>query len=135
MSIFHIDSLLREALVISGCTDTQIGSFDGYSTIELRLEQLPTLNIGRLDNDFWFWSELSGISDMRMLHHSEALLRFLMHRRCFARTEQMQLVNSNDQLELRVLLADSALVDAKALANALNMYMAALKEICHLFRE
>lgn len=135
MSFFHIDSLLREALVFSGCTEKQIGSFDGYSTIELRLEQLPTLNIGRIDNDFWFWSELPGISDMRMAHHCETLLRFLMRRCYFARTEQMQLVKANEQLELRVLLADSALVDAKALANALNMYLIALKEICHLLRE
>lgn len=135
MPCVHIDSLLREALVISGCTDIQIGNFDSYSTIELSFEKLPTLNIGRLENDFWFWSELPGISDMRMEHHCEALLRFLMHRCCFARTEQMQLVKANNQLELRVLLADSALVDATALANALNKYLVALKEICDLFRQ
>lgn len=135
MTIIHIDSLLREALVVSGCTDAQIGYFDGHSTIELRLEQLPTLNVGRRPNDLWFWSELPRISDMRIAHHCEALLQFLMHRCCFARTEQMQLVRTDDQLQLRVLLADSAIVDAKALASALNMYLMALKEMCNLFRQ
>ncbi len=132
MQFTHIASLLREALVISGCTDAQIGSFDGHSTIELKLEDLPALNISVLDNGLWFWSALVEVGDMLLAHRSEALLHFLMQGWAFARTEQMQLVKANGLLEVRVLLADSAFVDAKALANTLDIYLVALTALCDL---
>lgn len=135
MQLTHIASLLREALIISGCTDLQIGNFDGHSTIELELKGLPALNISVLDNGLWFWSSLIKVGDMLLTHRSEALLRFLMQGCAFARTEQMQLVTTNDLLTVRVLLADSAIVDANALANALDTYLVALAELCALIRQ
>ncbi|AZC51699.1 Type III secretion system protein BsaR [Pseudomonas chlororaphis subsp. piscium] len=134
MHNIDIASLLRDALTHSGCSDQQIGTFDGHSTIELEMAELPSINIGIIDDGLWFWSSLIEISDMLLAHRSEELLRFLMGGFAFARTEQMQLVEASGMLEVRVMLADSAYVSAEALADAVEAYLAALTTLCELVR-
>lgn len=134
MRDIDIALLLREALTISGCNDQQIGNFDGLSTIELEMANLPAVNIRLIDSGLWFWSGLVEISDVLLAHRSENLLRFLMQGCAFARTEQMQLVENNGLLELRVLLADSAYVNADALAGTLDAYLTALAILRDLLR-
>ncbi|ROM93865.1 Invasion protein B family [Pseudomonas brassicacearum] len=135
MQNIDIASLLREALTLSGCSDKQIGTFDGHSTIELELTSLPAINIGVVDNDLWFWSGLIETGDMLLAHRSEDLLRFLMRGCAFARTEQMQLVETNGMLEVRVMLADSACADAASLADTVDAYLTALTSLCDLVRQ
>lgn len=132
----HIDiaSLLRDALVLSGCTDEQIGSFDGHSTIELELSDLPAINIGIVEEGVWFWSGVIESSDMLLDHCASDLLRFLMKGFVFARTEQLQLVDSNGILEVRVLLAESAIATPETLAEALDSYLNALTSLNELLR-
>lgn len=134
MHNIDIAPLLREALLISGCSDEQIGSFDGHSTIELEMANLPAINIGLIDSGLWFWSGLIEISDVLLAHRSEDLLRFLMQGCAFARTEQMQLVENNGVLELRVMLADSAYANAEAFAGTVDAYLTALTILCDLVR-
>lgn len=133
----HIDiaSLLRDALQLSGCTDEQIGSFDGHSTIELELANLPNIHMNVVEGGLWFWSSLVESGDMLLGHCSEHLLRFLMQGCAFARTEQMQLADINGQLEVRVLLAESAYDSAEQLATTIEDYLTALTTLCELVRQ
>lgn len=132
--MYNLDlaSLLKEALVIGGCTDQQVGSFDAHSTIELELENLPSVYIGIVDEELWLWSTLIEASDMLLAHRSEGLLRFLMQGFAFARTEQMQLTDSDGMLSVRVLLADAAFASAEAFSDTLEGYVAALMTLFEL---
>ncbi|TKK37729.1 Invasion protein B family [Pseudomonas fluorescens] len=132
MHNIDIASLLREALAYSGCTDQQIGSFDGHSTIELEMNSLPSINIRVMEEGLWFWSPLIEASDMLLAHRSEDLLRFLMEGFTFSRTEQLQLVNTDGTLEVRVLMADSTHVSAESLADAIEAYLEALTTLCDI---
>lgn len=134
MQYIDIASLLRDALVLSGCTDEQIGSFDGHSTIELELSDLPAINIGIVDDGVWFWSGVIESSDRLLDHCASDLLRFLMKGFVFARTEQLQLVDSNGILEVRALLAESAIASPETLAEALDSYLNALTSLNELLR-
>ncbi|MGE8059031.1 Invasion protein B family [Pseudomonas sp. NPDC089547] len=133
----HIDIalLLREALALSGCSDKQMGNFDGHGTIELELANLPAINLGVVDNGLWFWSGLLESSNMLLAHRSEDLLRFLMRGCAFARTGQMQLVEANGMLEVRVLLAASSYASAESLADTVDAYLGALATLCDLVRQ
>lgn len=135
MNLIDIAPLLREALLISGCTDQQIGSFDGHSTIELHLAGLPSINLGVVDSGLWFWSSLIEASDMLLAHRAEGLLRFLMEGVAFARTEQLQLVENDGMLEVRAMLADAAYADAEALSETVEEYLAALTRLSYLVRQ
>lgn len=135
MNYIDIASLLREALALSGCTDEQMGSFDGHSTIELELSDMPAIKLGFIDDGVWFWSALVECSDMLLMHRSTELLRFLMQGFAFARTEQMQLLEVEGMLEVRVLLADSALMSADSLADAVEGYLGALTTLCEIVNQ
>lgn len=127
----HIAELVREALTLSGCTDEQIGQFDGHSTIELEFIDLPSLNISLLDTGVWFWSSLTQFTSAARSHHAEALLAFLMRGFEPARTEQLQLTEIDGALELRVLLGD----DASASAEGMSMAIEAYVERLHLLKD
>jgi hypothetical protein len=133
----HIDiaTLLRDALQLSGCTDEQVGTFDGHSTIELELESMPNIYMGVIDDGLWFWSQLVESGDMLLGHCSQSLLRFLMQGCGFARTEQMQLAEIDGQLQVRVLLAESAYANAEQLATTIEDYLAALTTLCEIIRQ
>jgi len=126
----HVADLLRDALAISGCDERQVGNFDSYGTIELKLINLPSLKVGMLDNDLWLWSTLSDAGEMLLSYRSEQLLRFLIQGCAFARTQQMQLIELGEKLEVRVMLAKSAYDSAQALADTIDSYLTALSSLC-----
>ncbi|WP_338806801.1 Invasion protein B family [Pseudomonas chlororaphis] len=135
MHNIDIASLLREALIHAGCSDQQIGSFDGHSTIELEMANLPSINIGVVDEGLWFWSTVTESGDMLLAHRSQELLRFTMEGFEFARTGQLQLVEINGMLEVRVMLADSACESAESLADAIESYLVALTALCDIVHQ
>ncbi|MCK3838856.1 MULTISPECIES: InvB/SpaK family type III secretion system chaperone [Pseudomonas] len=134
MHTLDIASLLRDALALSGCTPEQVGSFDGHSTIELELTDLPAINIGVVDGGLWFWSDLVESGPVLLAHRSEDLLRFLMRGCKFALTEQMQLVETNGMLEVRVRLAEFAYASAQALSETIEAYLVELTTLFDLAR-
>ena len=132
MHDLNIADLLREALVLSGCNDQQIGQFDGHSTIELELRDLPSLNIVVEDGEVWCWSNLGPLNSVARAHFALPLLSFLLEGFAYARTGQMQLLVTDDLLEVRVLLSAKALVAAEQLAEAMDSYverLLALREV------
>ncbi|PXX53982.1 Invasion protein B family protein [Pseudomonas sp. LAMO17WK12:I10] len=134
MQQFDIAGLLRNALELSGCTNEQIGSFDGHSTIELDMVGLPRVNVAMIDDELWFWSPLVESTAMLFTHRSEGLLRFLMQGFRFARNEQLQLIDVGDMLEVRVLLSPQVTQSPQALADALDAYLESLTQLCEVVR-
>jgi hypothetical protein len=130
----HIAQLIREALVHSGCTEAQIGTFDGHSTIELEFVHLPSLNIAVLDSGVWFFSKISEITPDTRRHYADALLGFLMKGFAAARTEQMQINEIDGMLEVRVLLSDDATSSPQSMAAAIEAYIESLDVLRDLLR-
>ena len=129
-----IAALLREALAISGCSDQQIGQFDGHSTIELDFRDLPSMNIALTDGDVWCWSKLMDFNPSSCVHFAEPLLNFLMEGFHHARTEQMQLVVVEGMLEVRVLLSEAAVSSGQAFSEAIDAYVSQLERLQGLLR-
>jgi hypothetical protein len=129
-----IAQLLRDALQLSGCTDQQIGQFDGHSTIELELSDLPSLNIAASEAGVWCWSYVAQFSLQSREHYASALLGFLFEGFAHARTEQMQLVFIDDTLELRVLLSEQAVSGPRELADAVDGYVERLIALREMLR-
>ncbi|AZF15578.1 MULTISPECIES: hypothetical protein [Pseudomonas] len=130
-----IGVLVRGALEHSGCTGGQIGNFDGYSTIALELDGLPSVYIGSENNDFWIWSELGEFSASQISYCSDALLTELMRPCDYARPRQAQLLNLDGVLELRVLLGEMALGDPQHMAAALDQFLESLTNCSEALRQ
>ncbi|AZC90118.1 Invasion protein B family [Pseudomonas carnis] len=129
MHNLDIATLLKDALNHSGCSEQQIGSFDGHSTIELEMENLPSLKIGIVDDGLWFWSTLVETGDVLLAHRSEDLLRFLMKGFDSSRTGQLQLVEVDGMLEMRAMLSESVYASPESLADGIEAYIIALTEL------
>ena len=127
--------VLVPGLALSAEIFEKVGTFDGHSTIELELESMPNIYMGVIDDGLWFWSQLVESGDMLLGHCSQSLLRFLMQGCGFARTEQMQLAEIDGQLQVRVLLAESAYANAEQLATTIEDYLAALTTLCEIIRQ
>lgn len=134
MHNLNIAVLLREALVLSGCNEQQIGQFDEHSTIELEFSDLPSLHIVAEQGDVWCWSNLGRFNAQARAHHAEPLLNFLLEGFAFARTGQMQLLVTDDLLEVRVLLSPEALASAAPLAEAIDSYVERLLVLREVLR-
>ena len=134
MNSLDLATLLREALTLSGCTQEQIGQFDGHSTIELEFTGLPKVNLAVIDTGVWMWSPITPLTPTLRQQRAGAMLDFLLQGFSASRTEQLQLSEVDDVLELRVLLGDAAVADAAAFAAAIEAYIQRLDSLHEALR-
>lgn len=129
MKPVDIADLLREALLHSGCTDSQLGHFDSHSTIELQMKDLPNINVGSVDGDVWIWAVAREFGPQHLSHCAPALLQILLQGCPWSRSGQVHLCEVEGQLELRLFSNERALEDAANFAQALDHFVAVLEEL------
>ncbi|MCU1761480.1 Invasion protein B family [Pseudomonas sp. 14P_8.1_Bac3] len=129
-----IADLLRDALRHSGCVDSQIGHFDSHSTIEMRMNNLPDVNVAVVEGDVWIWAAVAQATPNVMTHCAFDLMQFLLEGQRFPRTGQLHLCEVQGQLELRLMANDLALSDAEHFAQALDGFVQSVETLCDLLR-
>jgi hypothetical protein len=133
----HVDiaQLLREALLYSGCTDRQLGSFDSHSTIEMQMKDLPNINVGHVEGEVWVWASVMEAGTQHLRHCAADLMQILLQGCPWSRSGQLHLCEVEGQLELRLMSNEQALCDAQHFAQALDHFVAVLEELCGIFRQ
>lgn len=129
MHDIDIAELLRRALLTKGCTEEQMGSFDGHSNIELLLRNIPSLNVERIGEDYWFWSAIENVSRGRLEDYSAQLLTFLMQNVPFTRSGQLQLSELDGRVELRAQLNARTLSDEQLMGDALDQFVDGIQTV------
>jgi len=135
MQYRHLDELVKAALLHSGCSAEQIGSFDSHSTIEMEMSNSPNIHISKVDDDVWLWSSVMQSHPALFRHSSYALLQFVLKECVFGRTGQVQLADVDGRLELRLLVGMKALSSAESFAAALDDFLSRVEELCSLVRQ
>ncbi|KPA93990.1 MULTISPECIES: Invasion protein B family [Pseudomonas] len=135
MQNMDIAERLRAALLYSGCTAAQLGSFDGHSTIELEMKEQPNIRVDVIDGDVWLWSVLAQMSPGAFAYSAEALLRYLLRGNADARTGQLQLFEADGQFEVRLMLGEPALASDQSFAEAIDGFMQDTEELCRIIRQ
>lgn len=135
MSNPDVASLLRNALLSRGCTPEQVGGFDGHSTIELELKNLPNINVEQVDEEVWFWSSVSECNSATLRHCAADLLQLVMTGCGYARGGQMQLAQAQDCLELRVSLSPPTLMCEESFADALDAFLESVQVVQGIIRQ
>ncbi len=135
MRNMDIAERLRGALLYSGCTQAQLGQFDSHSTIEMEMIEQPNISLNVIDEDVWLWSVVAQMTPAIFAYCAENLLRFLLKGNAHARTGQLQLFESDGQLEVRLMLGEQALASDQAFAEALDGFMEAVEELCGTLRQ
>lgn len=135
MQHMDIAERLRAALLYSGCSEAQLGQFDGHSTIELEMKDQPNICLDVIDGDVWLWSVLAQMSPAVFAYSAEALLRYLFKGNADARTGQLQLFETGGQLEARLMLGEPALGSDQFFAEAIDGFMQDTEELCRIIRQ
>ena len=101
MNYIDIAELLRSALIESGCSQSQIGTFDGNSTIEVECVNSPSLFINENEGQVWVWSRLNEENNYMLMQKSAGLLTLMMSPFVWAVNDQLQLVNDQGYLVMK----------------------------------
>ncbi|AOZ52593.1 hypothetical protein [Chromobacterium vaccinii] len=131
MQSIDIAQLLNAALQGSGYAPERLAMLDGGCTIALELCDLPSMHITEQEGEVWLWSRLGSLNDAALDRFGGSLLKSLLAGCGFARSGQLQLAQSEGELELRAQLHPDCLEDGPHFAAALNGFFDALNH----FRE
>ncbi|PRP70988.1 type III secretion system chaperone SpaK [Chromobacterium amazonense] len=127
MYTLDIAQLVRSALEESGCDSSKVGDLDCHSTIELEMNELPSIYITTQNEDVWLWSFIGNHCDTLIAQRGGELLQELMQGCSFARGEQLQLAEQDGSLALKALVHSDYLVNGSSFSAALNGFLEALE--------
>ena len=129
-----IVSLVRLALVESGCDESLLGDFDAHSTISLDFENSPSLLISMVDDNVWIWSKICEAHETILRNNASAILEKIMGGCQFSITEQLQLTENEGYLELRGLVHPGYLESSQRFADALDEFFSHQEDFLRLIR-
>lgn len=129
-----IVSLVRNALLESGCDESLLGDFDAHSTISLDFDNYPSMLISITDDNVWIWSKLCEANDAILRHKAPVLLEKMMSGCLFCMAGQLQMQVSEGYIELRGLVHPDYLESSKGLADAMDEFFAQQEEFLSLIR-
>ncbi|MEB0140393.1 MULTISPECIES: hypothetical protein [unclassified Undibacterium] len=123
MQYIDIATLVKDALLSGGCAADMIGDLDSHSTIALDFNWSPTIYVGRRDDDIWLWSRLCEYHENSVDLHAASLLKEMMKKLSWVRNDHLCFNEDQGYLELRGLVALSALEDGEKFREALEGFL------------
>ena len=129
-----IVSLVRDALVESGCDESLLDDFDAYSTISLDFEKSPSLLISMVDDNVWIWSKICEAHEIILHHSASTILEKIMGGCQFSMTGQLQLTQNDGYLELRGMVHPDYLESSQRFADALDEFFNHQEDFLGLIR-
>jgi hypothetical protein len=132
----HVDiaTLVREALLDSGCDPNLLSNFDSHSTIALDFNDLPSIYISSQDDDIWLWARIAEFNENILAQRAPVLLNELMQGVEFIRGEQFQLSRNDGYLELKALLNSQCLNSGQNFSVALSGFFDRLERFVEVMQ-
>ncbi len=132
----HVDiaTLVREALLDSGCDPNLLSNFDSHSTIALDFDDLPSIYVSSQDEDIWLWARIAEFNENILAQRAPVLLSELMQGVEFIRGEQFQLSQNEGYLELKALLNPQCLTSGQNFAVALSGFFERLERFVEVMQ-
>lgn len=129
-----IASLVRVALIESGCDESLLGDFDAHSTISLDFENSPSLLISMVDDNVWIWSKMFEAHETYLHHRAGVILEKVMSGCQFSITGQLQVKQNDGYLELLGMVHPSYLESSARFADALDEFFRHQEDFLGLMR-
>lgn len=129
-----VATLVREALVESGCDESIMGDFDGHSTISLDFDEYPSLLISAIDERIWLWSRICEDSGNILQYKGVDILDKILKGCSFSMTGQLQISTNDDFIELRGLVHPSYLESSTRLAEAMDEFFVLQEDFLEIIR-
>jgi hypothetical protein len=132
--LVDIVSLVRDGLLKSGCDESQLGDFDGHSTISMDFDGYPSLLVNVVDEDVWIWSQICEDNGSFVANFSEVIMEHFIKGCSFSRTGQLQLNRNDGFIELRGIVHPSYLENGERFSEALQEFFNHQDELLQALR-
>lgn len=131
----NLGELVKGALLFSGCEPGLIKDMDNHSTVQIQLENMPSMYVGLIDDKTVIWSDLCEFHESIITYHSDNLLREIMIGFVYSESGQLCIRESNGQLQLCVYLSDVYLESAESMAEAINAFFESQSRVTEIVRQ
>lgn len=129
-----IATLVRDALLDSGCDPSLLGNFDSHSTIALDFNELPSIYISTNEDEVWLWSRVAELNENVVEHCAFELLKQLMIADDFVRGGHLSLAENENHLELKALLSPHCVENKENFGAALSQFFERLDGVVKVIR-
>ena len=127
--------LVKEALLQTGCNPELIQQLDSHATVQIDLNEAPSIYIGNLNDHVVIWSDLCEFHQSIVRHCADALLEELMTGFQYGRNQQLVLRESEGQLQIYSDLIEESLSDPIVMAKAINEFFECQTRIVEIIRQ
>ncbi|KAF3999330.1 InvB/SpaK family type III secretion system chaperone [Glaciimonas immobilis] len=135
MSQHNLGELVRSALLHSGCEAGLIKDLDNHATVQIELENMPSMYVGKIDESTVLWCDLCDFNESIVSYHSENLLREIMCGFIYSENKQLVIRESNDRLQLCAYISDTYLGSAELMAEAINAFFESQSRVMEIIRQ
>jgi len=130
-----LTEIVKDALLKTGCNPGLIQDLDQHATVQIDLNDAPSIYIGTVNDDVIIWSDLCEFHDSIVRQYSEALLQEIMNGFTYGRGQQMVIRESEGLLQMYCNLDESCLSDTSMMANAINAFFESQTRIVEIIRK
>jgi len=122
-------SLVREALIQSGCSEDILSDFDSHSTISLDFNDKPSILISMRDEQVWLWTKLTEYNEYTFESCYKDLFEVMIEPYSHSPTNQINYEVTDGTFELRALISENSLYEPSVFAEALNEFFLKIETI------
>jgi hypothetical protein len=135
MARISLAELVKDALLRTGCNPDLIQDLDSHATVQIDLNDGPSLYIGDQNEHVVIWSDLCDFHDSIVRHCSEALLQEIMLGFPYGRSQQLILRESEGKLQIYSDVTDECINDAAVMAEAIDAFFERQTRMLEIIRQ
>ncbi|MBB3211524.1 hypothetical protein FHW67_000772 [Herbaspirillum sp. Sphag1AN] len=127
--------LVKDALLETGCDPSLIQKLDQHATVQIELNDSPSLYIGKTDERVVIWSDLCDFHESIVRHSSEPLLQEIMLGFPYGLNQQIVLRESEGRLQLYSNISEEFLENAQRMSEAINAFFERQTRFLEIIRQ
>lgn len=127
--------LVKDALLETGCDPSLIQKLDQHATVQIELNDSPSLYIGKTEERVVIWSDLCDFHESIVRHSSEPLLQEIMLGFPYGLNQQIVLRESEGRLQLYSNISEEFLENAQRMSEAINAFFERQTRFLEIIRQ
>ena len=111
----ELDTLISSFLVSIGLSPDTLKDLHAENTLAIQVHGLPDIMLSRMNNSLWFWSQLSGLTDHKLMDYAASVLALMITPIEGIEGGQVTLGLGENGYELKALVSSQILVEENGL--------------------
>ncbi|GLT16427.1 hypothetical protein GCM10007938_02030 [Vibrio zhanjiangensis] len=111
----ELERLISNFLVSIGLSPSTLRDLHAENTLAIQIQGLPDVMLSRMNSGLWFWSQLPGLTDHKLMDHAASVLALMISPIEGIEGGQVTLGLGENGYELKALVNSQLLVEENGL--------------------